>query len=211
MVEIVEETTVTEPVQTELPIEADKDELLAKAKKQELELRREMEHMKAELERSKKETLRKQSSYKELAEQLEKELELEKNKTKQYSEAYLYDRKLDAAKTAAAQSGMRKDAIDDIEAFLSRATEIEVETTSTGRINVLGADRFISRLKSQKPYLFETRGSKVNPETPSVNGGTDITYEKLQELKVKASKSNNPKSAEWQAYKKAIEEFAKSN
>ncbi len=211
---MVEEEVVTpaveEPTQTELPID-DREELLAKAKKQELTLRREMEQMRAELEKSKKEQLRKQSSYKELAEQLEQELEQERSKTKQYSEAYLYDRKLDAVRTAAAQAGLRKEALDDLEAFLSRATEIEIETTSTGRINVLGADRFISRLKSQKPYLFESKGSRINPETPGFIPSQDMTYEKLQDLREKASKSNNPKSREWEDYKKALVAFRESN
>ena len=209
-----EETTTTteetEPVQTELPVD-DVEVVKAEAKKREIEMKREIESMRAELDKTKKATLREKSSFKELAEQFEKEAILAHQEKQKFQEAYLYDRKLDAVRTAAAQSGMRKEALEDLEAFMSRASEIDIETTSSGRINVLGADRFISRLKSQKPYLFETKGSKVNPETPGVGASSDISCEKLQELRDKATKSNNPKSREWEDYKKALVAYSKTN
>lgn len=198
-----------EPVQTEMQVD-DPLELVAKEKKEKLELARKLQELEAKFDKQAKETLKKQSSYKELAEQYEKELEVERGKNQRFSEAYLQDRKLDAVKAAASQAGIRKDAIDDLELLIARA-DIEVETTSSGRINILGADKFVARLKSQKPYLFETKGSKVNPETPGVGTASDMSWEKLEELKAKASKSSNPKSREWQEYKQALLAFSQQN
>jgi hypothetical protein len=59
--------------------------------------------------------------------------------------------------------------------------DVVVETTSTGKVNILGADSFAEKLKTLKPHWFEVKGTTVvNSNTPRVEGSAGpITVEQV--------------------------------
>lgn len=68
-------------------------------------------------------------------------------------------------KSQALKAGIRPEAIDDLSLY--DASEVEVETTSHGNANILGAREFIEKLKITRPYMFQdNRPPNVNNATP---------------------------------------------
>lgn len=151
-----------------------------------------------------KESEDKEAYIRELEERAEK---AEKERTA-YGTAYMEERKLEAIKFEARKAGLVTEFEDMLERYGTDG--VEIETTSSGRVNVIGASSFVSRLKSKYPRMFEQKGSKINSESPTIAKESELTYEKLNELKKKAEKSGNSKSAEWAAYKEALLKFTAS-
>lgn len=96
--------------------------------------------------------------------------ELEKNRADKAEADYkntvstiVNTQRLSEIKTVAIQSGLRKEAIADLE--LLDTSEVQVEATSSNRFLVHGATEYVERLKNQKPHWF----AKDNP--PNINSG----------------------------------------
>lgn len=199
--EVIEQTT-TEAQIVETPQEETIS--LAKLKQLERELNSERGARKKaeqEVEVRRRQELKTKEDYKSLADQLEKELHEEKKRNEVTWSWFENNKKMDTVKAIAASHGIRKEALSIIEGM--DLDGVDIEKTSTGRINVLGAETFVSGLKSKMPFLFENKTAKINAESPQVsNGSGPITYEKLMELKEEWKKTGD--SA---AYAKALQMY----
>ena len=100
------------------------------------------------------------------------------------------------------KSGIRPEAVDDL-AMLSM-NDVLVEHTSTGRVNVLGADRFIENLKQLRPHWFGKPALNVNSSVPGIKQGGVATIKDLLKMGDEASKTGD-----YTAYNKAIRDHQK--
>lgn len=141
--------------------------------------REEFEHVKADMHKYKTEaqTLRKaqedartaklkeEAKWQELAEAREKEIETLRTDNQRIQDSYVNDRKFSALREKCQALGLRKEAISDLEGL--DLGDITVETTNTGRVNILGADKFANRLKTLKPHWFSDPKTTPNVNTSS--------------------------------------------
>ncbi len=100
--------------------------------------------------------------------------------------------KIAAVKSECIKLGLIDAAADDLE--ILEMKDVVVETTSTGRVNVIGAKSAAERIKSLKPHWFnDQRAPNVNGRPPGVNNGTGntVTYADLTKLEAEAKKSGD--------------------
>lgn len=147
---------------------ADHERALADLQK----FKREAAKLKEEKENEKTNKLKEQNQWKEIAEQREREAKEAREESERIRNSYVGERKFNAVRGKCEALGLRPEAISDLE--MLDLEEIQIETTNTGKINVLGADRFAQRLKTLKPHWFadktppnvNTKGARIND-----NGG----------------------------------------
>lgn len=135
-----------------------------------------LDQMKAENESLKTQQLTEKENFKELYE-LEKGKRVEaETKSKSIAENYFNGLKTTAVREVAIKSGILDEAISDIN--IKDNPLIQTETTSTGNVNIIGADDYIEQLKANKPHWFRKSGAPivnnanpeaVNPKTLSVD------------------------------------------
>lgn len=139
----------------------------AKAKEEELK------KVQSELEKVSTEQMKKNNQYKELYEQNKAKAEEANQKYESLTEALVTRDKMSAIEKIALKNGIRQEALDDLS--MLDTSSVMIETTSTGRTNVIGADEFVQSLKSVKGHWF-------TPSAPNVNNGggqhvsTDTSY-----------------------------------
>jgi hypothetical protein len=167
---------------------ADHERAVADLKKEKAR-RKELETAEA---KRKEDALKAENKWKEIAESKEKEANEAKERADKLSNSYVNDRKFSAVEAAAMKLGLRPEAVSDLEGL--DLSDLEVETTSTGKINVQGAAKFAERLKASKPHWFaEAKGD------PNVNtGGTrvrdsngQITAKQILEAEAEAKKTGD--------------------
>lgn len=164
------------------------------------------------------ESLRKTNDWKTLAERYKTEAEEKEKRINGLQTNLILDRKFQAVRDACVKLGLRPESVDDLEG--RDMSDVEVETTSTGRINVLGADEFAKNLKVLKPHWFGGGAAPVNTRTPALNGGNKgggggdrwdfdpsapDAVQKLVQLSHKASQSRDYR--EYEAADKAYRAF----
>lgn len=130
--------------------------------------------------------------------------EKEANESKQKYDALvnsIQDRaKISAVKEQAIKLGLVENAYDDLE--LMELKDVIVETTSTGRVNVMGAKAAAERIKTLKPHWFaKPGGPNLNPNTPNTVTTTPSgsSYDDLLKLEAEAKKTGD-----YTEYKKAL-------
>ena len=125
--------------------------------------------LKLEEERKTSQTqeLKAKEQWKLLAEQKEQEANTYKAESENLKKSFVNEKKFSAIKDEAAKLGLRPEAMSDLE--LLDLEDISVETTSTGRINVLGAKTFAERVKTLKPHWFQNAQVTVNGSAPRVS------------------------------------------
>ncbi len=139
-----------------------------------------------ELERQR---LKEANDYKTLYEQERQAKEELAQKQERLTQATIYDKKHSAVVAAFKAKGLRKEAEIDVENL--SLDELQIETTSTGRINVLGVDEFVERQKQLRPHWFKSGSSKVNADTPEVVSGARVTAEMVSREYIKAQKTGD--------------------
>lgn len=144
--------------------------------------------------------MKKNQQWQELAELREKEAKEAREEKERLKESLVFDKKYSAVKEAAMAAGIRKEAVNDLE--LLDFSDVQIETTSTGRINILGADKAVDRLKTLKPHWFGGKGNKVNSDVPDVQTGGQITMKQINEAEEKAKKSGD-----YAPYKQVLAKF----
>lgn len=145
--------------------------------------------------------LKEKQDWQKIAELKEKEAQEALEQKEMLKKAVITDKKMSAIRTAAMKAGVLDSALDDID--LLNWNDVEVETTSTGRINVVGADEAVKRLKTLKPHWFGKTVSKINGKVPEAKGESGlVTLEKLNKLRKEAMKSGD-----YSAYKPAFEAY----
>ena len=142
-----------------------------------------------EIENNKKtqelQTLKEKQEWQKIAELKEKEANDAIEERKKLTNAVINDKKMSSVREAAMKAGILDSALDDIE--LLNWSEVQVETTSTGRINVQGAEDAVKRLKTLKPHWFGKSAGKINSKIPDVNQDSDVvSIEKLNKLRKEA-------------------------
>lgn len=147
--------------------------------------------------------LKEKQDWQKIAQLKEKEANEEKEKNNRLLGSIISDKKISAIRTAAIKEGLLDSASDDLE--LISWDDVEVETTSTGRINVHGAEDAVKKLKSLKPHWFGKPGAKFNGKIPGAKEGDGeglVSIEKLNKLEKEAKESGD-----YSAYEKAFKTF----
>lgn len=198
------EVTTTSPNQ-EVPVEPTKPETVS---------REEFEHVMSDLHRQKAEA----KAAKELVEKLKmqgmKEKDDWKNVASEYETKYreaetkltavqgaiVTDKKMSAIRMEARKAGMLDSALEDLE--LIDFPEVGIETTSTGRMNVLGVDRAVQRLKATRGHWFSKATPNINSNTPDTTTSGRVSYEELEKLSAEARKSGN-----WKPYEEKLKQY----
>lgn len=179
-----EQTTQVEQVETVSKAEFEK--VMTELHKYKGQLREISSASQAEKER----LLREGNNFQELA-------ALKDNEAKEIREKYdrlqnsLVDReKYSALKDAAVKAGLKAEALNDLE--LVALDKVQVETTSTGRVNVLGVSQTIENLKLSRPHWFGGGRTNVSGSIPSVDGTQAlVTPKELIKLSEEALKSGD--------------------
>lgn len=135
-------------------------------KEQLAEAQRANEQLASQMEEFKTQELEKQQRYKELWEaEKVKRSEIETNNQKNYS-SFMETLKANAIEKEAIRLGLRKEAMQDLD--LVDKSMLEIESTSTGKINILGVNDFLENLKLNRPHWFgDATPPKINNAVPS--------------------------------------------
>ncbi len=139
------------------------------------------------------EKLKGDQKWKELAEIKEREAQEAQEKYNKLNSAVVEDKKMTEIRKEAVKLGVRPQALDDLD--VQNWSDVGIEFTSTGRVNVIGAAKAVERLKTIKPYLFdEPRAPGVNPGVPHVvpgQSGGPITVKDISTAEADAKKTGD--------------------
>jgi len=144
-----------------------------------------------------------QEKWKELAELQEKEKLEALAKLENVNTAVAKDKKYTAVKLAAQSLGIRKEALEDLE--LLDFPEVQIEVTSLGNVNIVGAATAVERLKLIRPHWFGKKATALNSSSPEIVEGAKITTQQVIDARKKASKSKNP--SDYDSYEKLHKQF----
>lgn len=152
--------------------------------------RAERELLSKELEASRNEELKRNNQWKELYESERIKREESEIKVKNISANVVDNLMIREIEKAALQAGILSEALDDLQIF--DKSMIEVETTSSGRINFHNVNEWVDSLKQKKPYLFKTgRAPNINTSQPGIAKPKEYTPSELLELQRKDIRAYN--------------------
>jgi len=136
------------------------------------------------------EEAKKRQDWKSIAEQKEREAQQAIAESKNLRDSYINEKKFTSLKDEAQRLGLRQEAIDDLS--MIGLDDVTIESTSTGKINILGAKAAAEKIKLMRPHWFSNPSlPSVNSDLPSVQNGSKISYQKLREAEVEAGKTGN--------------------
>ncbi len=145
--------------------------------------------------------LRETENWKKLAEIKTKDAEEAAEQLNSLKTSLIEDKKYSAVKDAAIKSGIRPEALPDLELLGLR--DVVIETTSTGRVNVLGADRFVDQLKTIRPHWFGKPSVNINSSVPGIKGAGPVANETdLIKLSLEAQRTGD-----YAAYENKLKEY----
>lgn len=192
----VAEAPAAEPAPEVVP-KSEFDRVLADMHKYKGQLREISSASQAEKEK----LLREQNNWQELAQLQESKAREAEEKLQQLQSALVNREKYSALKDAAMKAGIRSEALSDLE--LVGLDKVQVETTSTGRVNVIGVGQTIESLKLSRPHWFGGAKTNVSGSIPSVDGSQAlVTSQELVKLSVEARKSGD-----YATYEKKLKAF----
>lgn len=111
------------------------------------------------------------------------------------------DKKFNAIEKFALEKGIRKEALEDLRMLDS--DDVVIETTSTGRVNVLGASEFVDTIKESRPHWFKADESfTINNNSSQYKANETKTFSPTELLKLQ---KENPKK-----YKQVMHERIKN-
>jgi hypothetical protein len=147
---------------------------LLKRKQEAKELKDKLSAFEKEKEDLKVKSLKEKEEWQKLAEIREKEAEELKKKLEAKEKVTSNYFKRAEVRQQALKNNIRENALDDLD--LLGFDDVQIETTSTGSINVLGADKFVDRLKATKPHWFQDKADpKVVSTSPAASKPTSVT------------------------------------
>lgn len=126
----------------------------------------ETKKLQQELKQRQENELKSQQQWQTLAEQREKEVTDWRSKYEGAVSASVNEKKFNAVKDECAKLGLRAEAFSDLE--MLDLNDLPVETTNTGKINVLHAKTFAERVKAMKPHWFGQPQVNLNTKSPGV-------------------------------------------
>ena len=121
---------------------------------------RELQNELAELKEAQ---LREKQEYKQLWEQSKADVDKWKSKATSNEDLFWNTQKFNDVSRVALETGLRPEAIKDLE--LLDLKEVVIEKTDTGRFEVHGVKEFVESVKKDRPYWFQTE------QAPKVNSG----------------------------------------
>lgn len=163
-----------------------------------------------QLANSKINAMKEKQDWEGIAKAKEQEAEEFKSKYEGLSKSLIEQAKQSALKTAALKAGILEQSLADVE--LLDFSEIVVETTSTGKILVSGADQAIENLKRRRPHWFGTKAASINPASPeslAPSNGT-VTLQQIKDAEAAYKKAPDNKSLQ-KAYFDLLIAFKKQN
>lgn len=181
------------------------DPNILRMKQDMLKYKDEANELKEKLKQREMDELKKQENWQAYAETREKEAIEHKERADRLEKNIVYDKKLSAVEKAALASGLRKEALADLE--LMDFLHVDIETTSTGRVNVLNVEAEVDRIKRERPHWFGGKKASINsgdPEVVSASG--PLTHEAIAKIEAAAKKSGD-----YAPYYKAIAQFRAQN
>lgn len=164
------------------------------------EYKKQAKELNAKAKKEEENLLREKGEWQKIAEIKDKEAKDAASKLSEIQSSLVENEKFNAVKVAALKAGMTEQGVKDLE--LLQLNEVVVETTSTGRVNVLGVERFIDVQKQIRPHWFQKPGLSINGKIPGVTAGTVANESDLIKMSLEASKSGD-----YTAYKKAHAEY----
>lgn len=210
-----DETIVNPPVDDK-PVADPKNELIPMKAYEEvkgdmLKYKQGIRNLEAELEKANAKAkelelagLRAKEDYKQMYEQeaaAKKEIE---GKYKMTVSAVVDSAKWNAISRELISMGLNPDPqnLKDVERLVD-FTAIEVEGTTTGRVNVLNAKEFSEKFKSQRPYLFQTPGkTNINTGNPTIITPQNVTMDSVKAAEAEYKKTRSPDAEK--RYKEAL-------
>lgn len=119
------------------------------------------------------------------ADELKKRDEIRERKTSNYIKRAEVMRQ-------ATKLGLKEEAVKYLD--LMGYDDVQLETTSLNGINVIGADRYVERIKAESPFFFLDRSAPmIDASSPSVTKATQITKHDVLKLQ------SEGKQAEYEA------------
>jgi len=149
------------------------------------------------------EQMKASQQWQEIAELKEKEAMEARAESDNIKKALVTREKMSAIKTAAMASGIRAEALDDLDLF--DFPEVQIETTNLGNIKILGAKEAVDSLKVRKPYLFGKKSGNLNTDLPTVVDGGKVTIDQIMKAEEKARKSG--KAEDMASYSKLTQQY----
>lgn len=157
--------------------------------------------LEATVESTRVNELKAKEEWKTIAEENEKKAKEREEENSRLKNSYLNEKKFGAVQAAAQKLGLRPEAVSDLE--MLSLDPVQVETTNTGRINVLNADKFAERIKAQKPHWFGTGAApNVNTGGPTITDGGSITVDQIV-----AAEKEGRKSGDMSKYKTLMKQY----
>jgi len=184
---IEEKETIVE--EKEEPKKKEVEKLSFEKYKHELKAEREeKEKLSRKIQEMEEKSLQEKNNFRELyerekAKRVEIETEIEKK-----NELFYNTLKRTTIKDFAKKYGLIDHAIDDLDRI--EIDPVEIETTSTGGLNVIGAKEFVEDLKGKKPHWFSEGKININNGNPiyknkDLNGKDLLDLQKKDPLKYK--------------------------
>lgn len=147
---------------------------------------REKEELAKQLEEMKTKELESTNNFKQLYEQERRKREDAEKVAKTTRETYVKDYKFNVIREEALKAGIRPEALEDLERVDSSI--VQIETTSTGRVGVIGAKEFVEDLKARRGFWFaDTTPPNINNGRPNMNNS------ELSAQDILALEKTNPK------------------
>ena len=140
-----------------------------------------------DLETQKTSKLEEQSNYKELWENAERKRQEAEEKSNKIQTQYVSDLKRSAIEKEAIKLGINKSALNDINLLKGEMDNfVQIETTSTGNINVLGSSEFVENLKETRPHWFtDGKAPTFNNAIPQHTTNKEMTPSDILALQKK--------------------------
>lgn len=136
---------------------------LEKERKEKTGLAGKISSLSSDIEKIRTQGLKSKEDYKTLSESLEAQVGTLQSENSKLKDSIFHTSRVGAVKDAAVKLGLRSAALSDIEAM--DLDEIKVAVGDDRMIRVEGAGEYANKLKTLKPYLFET------PRDPLINTG----------------------------------------
>lgn len=173
-------------------------------KKDMLKYKQERDALQAQIDDLKLKSHKEKDDWKTVAEHHEQKAKDYETKFSGLQSALMTEKKIAALTIEAQKHGINPASLPDLE--LLDFDELSVETTSTGKILVSGADRAVAKLKTLRPHWFSQSVPSVNPATPNVSAPRSglVTVADLNAAadKYQKSKSESDKVAYFDLIKK---------
>lgn len=154
--------------------------------------------------------LKEKQDWKSIAEENERQRDDFREKYNGLNSALINNAKASALKEAGLRAGILNQSLDDLETL--DFSEIRVETTSTGKILVSGADQAIENLKKRRPHWFGQKPASVNPASPELQVPENgvVTLQMVENLRVAYQKAPQDEAAK-KAYSGALFAYKRQN